>query len=103
MLLTFFTLDEVGRSSEYVSLGRKGTENGVTGHLIKKKDSTDTHTNLPRYANSSDMYFRQNAKGICQARVYIGQKMFLDFDWSHDHKIKDGSGRFSLIFVVGFG
>ena len=89
----FFTLDEAGRSSEYVSLGRKETENGVTGHLIKKKGSKDTHTNLPRYANSSDVYFRQNAKGICQARVYIGQKMFLDFDWSHDHKNTDGSGR----------
>ena len=89
----FFTLDEAGRTSEYVSLGRKETVNGKTGHLIKKKGEKDTHTNLPRYANSSDMYFRQNANGICQARVYIGKKMFLDFDWSHDHKNKDGSGR----------
>lgn len=90
--VNFFTLGKAERSSEYVSFSRKETVNGVTGHLIKKNGSKDTHTNLPRYANSSDMYFRQNAKGICQARVYIGQKMFQDFDWSHDHKNKDGSG-----------
>ena len=54
----FFTLDEAGRTSEYVSLGRKETVNGKTGHLIKKKGEKDTHTNLPRYANSSDMYFK---------------------------------------------
>lgn len=89
----FFTLDERGRTSEYVSLGRKETVNGVTGHLIKQKGANDTHTNLPRYANTSDMYFRQNAKGICQARVYIGQKMFLDLDWSHEHVNKHGDGR----------
>jgi hypothetical protein len=89
----FFSRDEKGRRSEYVSLGRQVTVNGVSGRLIKRKGTSDTHTNLPFYANTSDMYFRQNAKGVCQARVYIGQKMFLDFDWSHKHSNKDGSGR----------
>jgi hypothetical protein len=47
---------------------------------------------LPLYANTSDVYFRQNAKGVCLARVYIGQKTYLDFDWSHTHTNK-GNGR----------
>lgn len=89
----FFSRDAQGRRSEYVSLGKAESVNGVKGHLIKKKGDTDTHTNLPYYSNTSDVYFRQNAKGVCQARVYIGQKMFLDFDWSHQHKNNDGSGR----------
>lgn len=89
----FFSRDAKGRRSEYVSLGEPMTANGVKGHLVKKRGDSDTHTNLPYYSNSSDMYFRQNAKGVCQARVYMGQKMFLDFDWSHNHKNKDGSGR----------
>ena len=64
----FFSRDEKGRRSEYVSLGRQVTVNGVSGRLIKRKGTSDTHTNLPFYANTSDMYFRQNAKGVCQAR-----------------------------------
>ena len=47
---------------------------------------------MPLYANTSDVYFRQNAKGVCLARVYIGQKTYLDFDWSHTHTNK-GNGR----------
>lgn len=74
-------------------MGKRETVNGVTGHVIKRKGASDTHTNLPFYSNSSDMYFRQNVKGGCQARVYMGQKLFLDFDWSHNHKNHDGGGR----------
>lgn len=81
----FFSRDARGRSSEYVSLERAKTVNGVKGHLIKKVGDSDTHTNLPYYSNTSDVYFRKNANGVCQARVYIGQKQFLDFDWSHRH------------------
>lgn len=89
----FFSRDAEGRRSEYVSLGRKETANGVSGHIIKRKGATDTHTNLPFYSNTSDVYFRKNVNGVCQARVYMGQKLFLDFDWSHNHKNHDGSGR----------
>ena len=88
----FFSRDEKGRRSEYVSLEPARTINGVKGHLIKKAGDSDTHTNLPYYSNSSDMYFRKNQNGVCQARVYIGQKTFLDFDWSHNHTNK-GDGR----------
>lgn len=61
--------------------------------MIKKVGDRDTHTTLPYYSNTSDIYFRKNANGICQARVYVGQKMFLDFDWSHLHINKGGDGR----------
>ena len=86
----FFARDYVGRRSEYVSLSPAVTINGVKGHLIKRKGDSDTHTNLPFYANTSDVYFRQNAKGVCQARTYIGHNLHLDFDWSHTHKNSDG-------------
>ena len=88
----FFSRDEKGRRSEYVSLAPAQTVNGVKGHLIKRICDSDIHSNLPYYSNTSDVYFRQNEYGVCQARVYIGQKTFLDFDWSHNHRNpgKDG-------------
>ena len=88
----FFSRDEKGRRSEYTSLAPARTVNGVKGHLIKKVGDTDTHTSLPLYSNTSDMYFRQNDNGVCQGRVYIGQRTFLDFDWSHAHTNK-GDGK----------
>ena len=88
----FFSRDEKGRRSEYVSLEPARIVNGVKGHLIKKVGDSDTHTNLPFYSNTSDLYFRQNENGVCQARVFIGQKTYLDFDWSHTH-INKGNGR----------
>lgn len=86
----FFSRDAAGRRSEYVEITPAVTVNGVKGHLIKKKGDSDMHTNLPYYSNTSDVYFRQNKDGVCQARVYVGQKKFLDFDWSHQHRNKDG-------------
>lgn len=88
----FFSRDERGRRSEYISLMPAKIVNGVKGHLIKKAGDSDIHTSLPFYSNTSDIYFRQNEHGVCQARMYIGQKMFLDFDWSHTHTNK-GDGR----------
>ena len=76
----FFSRDERGRRSEYVSLEPARTVNGVKGHLIKKVGDSDTHTILPFYSNTSDVYLRQNKNGVCQARLFIGQKTFLDFD-----------------------
>lgn len=81
----FFSRDAAGRRSEYESVGKSETVNGIKGRIIKKKGDKETHTNLPYYSNTSDVYFRKNANGVCQARVYIGQKKFLDFDWSHNH------------------
>lgn len=89
----FFSRDERGRRSEYVSVEPAKTINGVKGHVIKKVGDRETHTNLPYYSNTSDVYFRKNINGVCQARVYVGQKMFLDFDWSHQHINIGGNGR----------
>lgn len=83
-----FSRDAQGRRSEYVSVERAHTVNGVKGHVIKKEGDSDTHTNLPYYSNTSDIYFRKNSDGVCQGRLYIGNKQFLDFDWSHDHRNK---------------
>ena len=88
----FFSRDEKGRRSEYVSLEPTRTVNGVKGHLIKRKGDKDTYSNLPLYSNTSDVFFRQNEHGVCQARVYVGKKTILDFDWSHAHTNK-GDGR----------
>lgn len=70
----FFSHDAKGRRSEYVAIAPPRTINGVKGTIIKKVGDSDTHTNLPYYSNTSDVYFRKNANGVCQARVYIGQK-----------------------------
>ena len=88
----FFARDAAGRQSEYESLSPAVTINGINGHLIKRKGDSDTHTNLPFYANTSDVYFRQNVYGVCQARTYIGHNLHLDFDWSHAHTNR-GDGR----------
>jgi hypothetical protein len=74
-----------GADSEYVQIGATKIINGVKGHIVKRRGDSDQHTNLPRYADTSEVYFRQNATNVCQARVYIGKKMCIDFDWSHNH------------------
>lgn len=74
-----------GNDSEYVSIGPSKIVNGIKGTLLKRRNGSDTHSNLPEYANTSDVYFRQNKNGVCQARVYSDGKMSIDFDWSHRH------------------
>lgn len=91
--VNFFARDAQGRRSEYEPIAPSITVNGVKGTLIKQKGATDTHSNLPYYSNTSDVYLRKNATGVCQARVYIDQKKYLDFDWSHTHVNKGTDGR----------
>ncbi len=73
----------------------KVTINGVTGKMVSKISApTAKHDGLPTYANTSDIYFKKGDDGLAtQAKAYIGRKMYLDFDWNHDHKNK-GDGRF---------
>lgn len=94
----FFARDDKGRRSEYTIVKKYGSKtiNGIKGSVIKRIGDSDTHTNLPYYSNTSDIYFRMNKNGICQARVYIGQKKYLDFDWSHNHTNKDSKRKFSI-------
>lgn len=77
-----------GDDSEYVQIGATKTINGVKGHIVKRRGDSDDHSNLPHYADTSEIYFRKNAGGVCQARAYIGKKMCIDFDWSHNHRNK---------------
>lgn len=81
-----------GDNSEYVSIGPARNINGIRGKIVKRRGDSDTHSNLPKYAATSDMYFRNNENGVCQGRVYLDHKMCIDFDWSHRHTNK-GDGR----------
>ena len=82
----------IGPDAKYERIGEYKYANGLRGSIVKRKVDTSDHSNLPQFANSSDMYFRQNSKGICQGRVYINHATFLDFDWSHNHT-NNGDGR----------
>lgn len=86
-----------GKNAKYERIGDYKYANGLKGCIIKRKDDSNFHSNLPQFANTSDMYFRQNSKGVCQGRVYIDHATFLDFDWSHNHTNKS-DGR---IFKAG--
>lgn len=94
--VNFFDKDERGRCSEYESMAPAKIINGVKGHIIKKKGDAASHTNLPYYANTSDLYFRQNRNGVCQARLYINNRTFLDLDWSHNHTNTNNGRQFAV-------
>lgn len=81
-----------GENAKYERVGDYRYANGLKGAIVKRKDDGDFHSNLPQFANTYDMYFRQNVNGVCQARVYLDHATFLDFDWSHNHTNK-GNGR----------
>lgn len=81
-----------GSIAKYERIGYCQYANGLRGSIVKRKNDTDGHSNLPQFANTSDVYFRQNTNGVCQARVYIDHATLLDFDWSHNHTNK-GDGR----------
>ncbi len=73
-----------GAKCEYEAVGQAKIVGGIKGGgIVKRKDATETHSNLPQYAVTSDMYFRKNNAGVCQGRVYLDHKVTLDFDWSH--------------------
>lgn len=86
----------VGDKAKYERVGEYKFANGLKGVIVKRKDSTSAHSNLPQFANTSDMYFRENTKGVCQGRVYIDHATLLDFDWSHGHTNKGNGRNFSI-------
>lgn len=69
--------------------------NGINAKVLKlKKDKTGTHSGLPSYANTSDVYLKAGKDGdIIQAKVYDGRKHVFDFDWGHEHKNNNGDGK----------
>lgn len=60
----------------------------MKGAIVRRKEDGVFHSNLPQFANTSNIYFRENKNGVCQARVYLDHASFLDFDWSHNHTNK---------------
>ena len=90
----FYLGERRGNDSEYVAISEAKIANGIRGKLLKERKGKDDHTKLPRYAGKSDLYFRKNKNGICQARLYIGRKQFLDFDWGHEHTNTKDSRKF---------
>lgn len=89
-----------GAKCEYESVGPAKIVGGVKGKVLKRVGGTETHSNLPYYAATSNMYFRKNHSGVCQGRVYLDHKMCLDFDWSHVHINKTTDGRRFEIGVI---
>jgi hypothetical protein len=84
----FYSGVRKGNKSEYVSISETKVVNGVRGKVLKKRGGADDHSSLPKFSGQSDLYFRKNIKGICQARLYIDKEMYLDFDWGHEHSNK---------------
>jgi len=89
-----------GARSEYEAIGPAKTVGGIKGKVLRRAGGSDTHSNLPYYAATSDMYFRRNHSGVCQGRVYLEHKLCIDFDWSHVHVNKGTDGRRFDIGVV---
>ncbi len=87
---------ETGGFSEYLyeQVGKTVRMNGLTAKMIKlKTDKNGTHTGLPSFSNTSDVYLRMGQDSLaCQAKAYESRTMIIDFDWSHEH-INSGDGR----------
>lgn len=66
------------------------TINGIRAKVVKLvTDKTGTHSGLPSYANTANMYLRIGKDGnVIQAKLYKDRKHCLDFDWGHQHKNK---------------
>lgn len=64
--------------------------NGLTAKVLKlKTDEDGTHSGLPTYSNTSDIYLRLDRFGqVVQAKVYIDRQHTIDFDWGHPHHNK---------------
>lgn len=89
-----------GAKCQYETVGQSKTVGGIKGKILKRIDGSETHSNLPYYAVTSDMYFRKNHEGVCQGRVYLDHKLCIDFDWSHQHVNKGTDGRIFKSGVV---
>ncbi len=79
------------RSYLYTTISQKVTINEIKAKMVKlKSDKDGTHSSLPKYAETPDMYLRKGDDGYAkQAKLYVNRKMTIDFDWGHNHKNKD--------------
>lgn len=91
----------MGNDREYISSGgfdqylyyqigeTISATNGIQGKIINEiSDKEDFHSSLPKYSNTSEVYFKLDDQSgqIEQARIYKDRKVSLDFDWGHPHK-----------------
>lgn len=98
----------MGNESQYLKMGgfsaylyedhkdfEPVTINGIRAKVLHYiPDNLKDHTGLPKYANTSDMYFRVGPDGtVVQGKYYINRKHCLDFDWGHRHTNKKGDGK----------
>ncbi len=72
----------------YHQIGDTLTANGVSGKVIAKQGTDNLHDGLPKYSNTSKVYFKLDdvTNMIEQARVYENRCVAYDFDWGHTHK-----------------
>lgn len=95
---------DMGNQREYLASGGfsqylykdespKVTINGVTGKMISKiTDPTGTHSGLPNYGNTSEVYFKKGKDGLAtQARIYKDRYSYIDLDWNHSHTNTNGT------------
>ena len=77
----------------YETVGETKIINGLKAKVIKlKTDKKGTHSSLPLFSVTSDVYLRLGFDGMpCQAKVYKNERAVLDFDWSHEHRNPDGT------------
>lgn len=79
-----------GGFSEYLyhQVGETLSSNGVSGKIIEKQGNDRALDGLPKYSNTSEVYFKldDQTKLIEQARIYKDRQVAYDFDWGHTHK-----------------
>lgn len=69
--------------------------------IILKTDPDGSHSGLPAFANSSDIYLKVGKSGnVTQAKVYITRQHTVDFDWGHEHRNKV-AGEVQQVFPKG--
>ncbi len=87
----------------YESVSEVVEMNGIRAKVVKFIGNEGMEpANLPNYANTSDMYFKVNNDGeIGQARLYIGRRSVIDFDWDHSHTNKSKNKQKNEVFPEG--
>lgn len=76
--------------------GMDYTYNGIRCRVLKlQADETGTHSSIPQFAKTSDVYLVLGADNKPkQMAVYKNHRLLKDFDWTHQHKNASNGQRF---------